>query len=676
MHPKKKWALAIGGVLLLLSLTALFFYFFLPYYHAKSTMPENTVLLLEEQPDGSLVLSWPVADRADYYSVEVLRPGEKEELLFADFVKEGLRCTLGDLPQGEPLLFRVNTVVNYDEDDPEKVRLGETPAQAELTLSVPRIDDLTWTADEASDTVSLRFSKEVNDDCRIYVKNEDGSYRLLKTLGGDQVTLSFGENGDLPLPEYGEKLYIALDALRESADIDFSGAISQEFTLTREDFLGRDLNLSLTDEGRNVATLTWEETKGESYQIQMRKLEEESWTLLGELPVDGERTFTTHHLPVMGNLLFRVVAVGGQTMPESDCAAISEEVPFTTAESPIYATIWPTSNLKTYSDPEMTREVGAVKAATAYCVLDEIGDAFAIGVDGQVVYISSTHCLINLPEYMGSLCSYNITNSYASIYMVHEYEIPRVTNVVTGGYEQVKLADGSYLVPLLYPTAKKLVTAAKTALEQGYRLKIYDAFRPNKATVEIYDRTEKILDNDLPKKTFKGGVMYDLPRLPEKENEDDPDPVMTYRIVMTNNGSWGLNSFLAKGASLHNYGIAVDLTLETLDGKEVDMQTSMHDLSWYSVLSRNNANANVLSAIMKGAGMGELVSEWWHFQDNEIRQQTQLACVWAGVTPECWMKDDFGWKYRRYNGTYFQDGQFDIYGTMYTFDANGYVVNE
>ena len=459
MKPKTKWALDIGGVLLFLALTALFFYFFLPYYHAQSAMPENTVLLLEEQSDGSLVLSWPVADRADYYSVEVLRPGEKEELLFADFVKDGLRCKLGDLPQGEPLLFRVNTVVNYDEKDPEKVRLGEIPAQAELTLSVPTIDNLTWTANEADDTVSLSFSKEVNDDCRIYVKNEDGSYRLLKTLGGNQTVLSFGEGGDLPLPEYGENLHIALDALRESANIDFCGAISQEFTLTREDFLGRELNLSLTDEGRNVAKLTWDETKGETYQIQMKKLEDAGWTLLGELAVDAERTFTTHHLPVMGNLLFRVVSVGGQTMPESDCAAISEEVPFTTAESPIYATIWPTSNLKTYADPAMTQEVGSVKAATAYCVLDEVGEAFAIGVDGQVVYISSTHCLINLPEYMGSLCSYNITNSYSSIYMIHEYEIPKVTDVVTGGYERVKISENEYLVPYIYPAALKLEKA-------------------------------------------------------------------------------------------------------------------------------------------------------------------------------------------------------------------------
>lgn len=675
MKKEMKWAMAAGGVLLLVAAVALFFYFFLPYYHAESTMPENTVLLLEEQPDGSLVLSWPVADRADYYSVEVLRPGEKEELLFADFVKDGVRCTLGDVPRDEPVILRVNTVVNYDEDDPEKVRLGESPAQAELTLSAPKIEELTWTADEEADTVSISFTKEVNDDCRIYVKNEDGSYRLLKTIGNDQTVLTFGEGGELPIPEHGETVTIGLDALRESAKIDFCGAVSQEFTLTREDFLGRELNLAIADEGRNVATLTWDETKGEMYQIQMKEAGAGDWTVLAELAADAERTFTTHHLPVMGNLLFRVAALGGQTMEDSEFAAVSEEVPFTTAESPIYATIWPTSNLKTYSDPAMTQEVGTVKAAIAYCVLDEVEGAFAVGVNGEVVYINSTHCMINLPEYIGDLCSYNITNSYASIYMIHEYEIPRVTNVVTGGYEQVKLADGSYLVPLLYPTAKKLAAAAKTALEQGYRLKIYDAFRPNRATVEIYDRTEAILDNDLPKKTFKGGVMYDLPRLPAKENEDDPDPVMTYRIVMTNNSSWGLNSFLAKGASLHNYGIALDLTLETLEGQELAMQTSMHDLSFYSVLSRNNENADLLAAIMKGAGMGELVSEWWHFQDNEIRQQTQLACVWAGVTPECWMKDDFGWKYRRYNGTYFAGGEFDIYGTMYTFDENGYVVN-
>ena len=676
MRSHKKWAVAAAAVLLLAVLAVLFIFFFLPYHHARSEMPAGAVLTLEARPDGSFCLTWPAAEGADYYSVEVLRPGEKEdELLYADFVKDGLSCELYGLPQQEKLLLRVNSVVEYDEHDPEKVRLGEKPVEVTLTFQAPRIENLTWKADEEADTVQISFTKAYTDDCRIYVRSGD-VWQPLKTLGADQVTLSFGEDGDLPMIPIGESVVLGFDAFRGSENLEFSGCIENEITITREDLLGRELELVLEDQGRNVAKLSWKETKGEYYAVQMRTLEGEDWQTLAEIALDEELTFTTHHLPVAQSILLRVVAMGGQTMEGSEFAAESQHQVFATSESPIYATIWPTGNLKTYADPERTQEVGKVKAATAYCVLDEIGDSFAVGVDGQTVYIESTHCLINLPEYIGDLCSYNITNSYSSLYMVHEYEIPRVTDVVTGGYERVKMQNGEYLVPLLYPTAKKLAAAAKTAVEQGYRLKIYDAYRPNKATVEIYDRTEAILENEIPKRTFRGGVMYDLPKLPAKENEEDPDPVMTYWIVMTNNSSWALNSFLAKGASLHNYGIAVDLTLETLAGEELPMQTSIHDLSWYSVISRNNDNAKLLASIMKSAGMGELVSEWWHFQDNEIRQQVTLNCVWAGVTPECWMKDDFGWKYRRATGAYFKDGTFDIYGTQYTFDGYGYLVTE
>lgn len=674
MKKSTKWIIA--GAVLLAVLLAGFVFWFLPYHHARSEMPAGAVLTLETREDGTFRLSWPASETADYYSVEVLKSGEEEKLLYADFVKVGTSCVLPQLPDKEELTIRVNSVVEYGEIDSDKVRLGDNPVEVSLTLDAPKIENLAWTADDTADTVHITYEKADNDDCRIYVKNPDGSWRQLKTLGGEEVTVSFGEQGDMPMISLEETVILGFDACRASEKLEFSGAMDYEIAVTREDLLGRELNLQVEDMGRNVAKLSWEETKGASYAVQIRSGGSEDWQTLAEVPLDAERTYTTHHLPVSQNILIRVVALGGQIMENSEFAAESQHISYTTGESPIYATIWPTANLKTYADPERTQEVGKVKAAAAYCVLDEIGDSFAIGVDGQTVYIESTHCLINLPEYMGDLCSYNITNSYSSLYMVHEYEIPRVTDVVTGGYERVKMENGEYLVPLLYPTAKKVAVAAKTALEQGYRLKIYDAYRPNKATVEIYDRTGAILEEELPKKTFRGGTMYDLPKLPPKENEEDPDPVMTYWIVMTNNSSWALNSFLAKGASLHNYGIAVDLTLETLDGKELPMQTSIHDLSWYSVISRNNDNAKLLASIMKSAGLGELVSEWWHFQDNDIRQQTTLNCVWAGVSPECWMKDDFGWRYRRATGAYFKDGTFDIYGTQYSFDGHGYLITE
>ena len=111
-------------------------------------------------------------------------------------------------------------------------------------------------------------------------------------------------------------------------------------------------------------------------------------------------------------------------------------------------------------------------------MLGEKDGMFAIRLDGKTCYIDSNYCMINLPEYLGPLCAYNITTSYISLYMVPEYGIPNVTGVVTGGYDHVRMADGTYLVPLLYPTAQKLRVAAETARDQGYRLKIYDAYRP------------------------------------------------------------------------------------------------------------------------------------------------------------------------------------------------------
>ena len=60
-------------------------------------------------------------------------------------------------------------------------------------------------------------------------------------------------------------------------------------------------------------------------------------------------------------------------------------------------------------------------------------------------------------------------------------------------------------------------------------------------------------------------------------------------------GVAALRTFGVQGLSLIHI-----LTLETLSGKELEMQTDMHDLSIYSVIYKNNAEANLLSELMKG----------------------------------------------------------------------------
>jgi D-alanyl-D-alanine dipeptidase len=189
------------------------------------------------------------------------------------------------------------------------------------------------------------------------------------------------------------------------------------------------------------------------------------------------------------------------------------------------------------------------------------------------------------------MLQYNITNSYDSIYMVHGNAIPDITGTVVVGYDGVMVSEGNYLVPLLYPTAKKLATAAANTNQDGYHLKIYDSFRPYVTTRYIYDTTSAILYNKIP------------------GTEE------TYFSVMTNN-AYGLGSFLASGSSYHNFGVALDLTIVDSDGNELAMQSDMHDLSHYSAVRNNNDAANLLAKYMTDAGFVGISSEWWHFQDN------------------------------------------------------------
>ena len=147
---------------------------------------------------------------------------------------------------------------------------------------------------------------------------------------------------------------------------------------------------------------------------------------------------------------------------------------------------------------------------------------------------------------------------------------------------------------------------------------------------------------------------------------------MSVYTLMTD-GRHSLSAFLARSGSMHNLGIAVDLTLETLDrGRELTMQTAMHDLSWYSVLTRNNDNADLLAKFMTGCGLAPLTSEWWHFQDDELRASAELVTRQQGVTRAGWRADNQGWRYRTSEGEFLRDGTYTVDGRRYTFDENGY----
>ncbi len=77
--------------------------------------------------------------------------------------------------------------------------------------------------------------------------------------------------------------------------------------------------------------------------------------------------------------------------------------------------------------------------------------------------------------------------------------------------------------------------------------------------------------------------------------------------------------------SMHNYGIAVDVTIVDGNDKEIDMgftpfykgdlsiYWSYAKLKMFNLNERQKQNRNLLSGIMKKAGFIPLSHEWWHF---------------------------------------------------------------
>jgi D-alanyl-D-alanine dipeptidase len=121
-------------------------------------------------------------------------------------------------------------------------------------------------------------------------------------------------------------------------------------------------------------------------------------------------------------------------------------------------------------------------------------------------------------------------------------------------------------------TVNALIEANKKFIEKGYKIKIFDCYRPL----------------DIQKKMWK----------------------------IVSNPKYVANP--AKG-SIHNRGGAVDITLVDRFGKELDMGTSFDFFgteashNYPNVSEEVKENRIVLKTIMTSSGFNSFDSEWWHY---------------------------------------------------------------
>jgi len=127
-------------------------------------------------------------------------------------------------------------------------------------------------------------------------------------------------------------------------------------------------------------------------------------------------------------------------------------------------------------------------------------------------------------------------------------------------------------------TAKKLIAANNEFKELGYRLKIFDAYRPFSAQQLLWDATDN--------KSFVA------------------DP---------------------KKGSVHNRGAAVDVTLVDKDGNEIEMPSGYDEFSKRAALDYKGCpehqieNRELLGRIMVKHGFRRINNEWWHFEDTNAK---------------------------------------------------------
>ena len=149
-----------------------------------------------------------------------------------------------------------------------------------------------------------------------------------------------------------------------------------------------------------------------------------------------------------------------------------------------------------------------------------------------------------------------------------------------------------YKAPRAYLTKQALAALAQAAADlraQGYRLLIWDAYRPQKA---VDNFVEWINDPNNPgDKTFYPAI--------EKSS------LLAGNYIMAKSG--------------HTRGSTVDLTIIKKDGGFVDMGGTFDLFSEIShpdykkISKKQKKNRKILRDAMVKAGFNPLDSEWWHF---------------------------------------------------------------
>ncbi|PID87720.1 MAG: peptidase M15 [Bacteroidia bacterium] len=167
---------------------------------------------------------------------------------------------------------------------------------------------------------------------------------------------------------------------------------------------------------------------------------------------------------------------------------------------------------------------------------------------------------INLPD-----------TSFVDVTLFSKQIIPDIRYATKNNFTRTQLYPCAKCL-LRYKILKALLHAESMFLKRGFRIKVFDCYRPLSVQKKLWEKV--------------------------------PVP--------------GLVANPATG-SRHNRGSAIDLTLTDMLGNELDMGTDFDDFSYKgktfckTLPDTVKKNRMLLRSVMQAAGFAGINSEWWHF---------------------------------------------------------------
>lgn len=239
----------------------------------------------------------------------------------------------------------------------------------------------------------------------------------------------------------------------------------------------------------------------------------------------------------------------------------------------------------------------------------------SVEVGGQTYSVEPQSLLVNLPDIIPNAL-YDIRYAYDTPSKSGGHDIEGLTHATLPGYQIEDVFD-AYLdrnnrpAPVAVETALKLLSVNDYLTERGYKLVVWDAYRPYQASRFISDKFTQAYNSS--------------PEIREAVGNQ-----------------WSLDWYAADGTSGHNYGTDIDVSIANAEGQvlampsdfdafdesahlvDIPMNSASITSDKYREAVKSNEACMVLHEAFLQAGFGELASEWWHFQDDDAENALRM----------------------------------------------------